>query len=122
MSTQVNKNHEIMSINRGTSIKNLETHIGQLSRQITVLPSLNGGFTCNIIYNPKNESCKSVETGFGVTIEKGEDEIIKEDEDEIVKEDVIEKEGVIEKEESNNHGDQEQKRVTIDKLIDKNSL
>lgn len=29
--------------------------------------------------NPKNDSCKAVETGFEVIINKGEDEIVEED-------------------------------------------
>ncbi|XP_050875549.1 uncharacterized protein LOC127079170 [Lathyrus oleraceus] len=102
-----------MSRNHDASIKNLEMHIGQLSRQIAALPSSNGGFTSNIIDNPKNESCKDVETGFGVITKKGEAEIVKED--------VIEKkEGGIEKEESGNQDDKGERGFTLDQLIDKN--
>lgn len=68
-----------MSRNHDASIKNLEMQICQLSRQINPLPRSSEGFTCNIVDNPKNESCKAVETGFGMIIEKGEDEIVKED-------------------------------------------
>ncbi|CAJ2653502.1 unnamed protein product [Trifolium pratense] len=46
-----NKNHE-------ASIRNLETQIGQLSRQFT--ETLNGGFGGNTVDNPKNESCKAI--------------------------------------------------------------
>ncbi|XP_050909769.1 uncharacterized protein LOC127123611 [Lathyrus oleraceus] len=72
---QVNKNHEIMSRNHDESIKNLETHIAQLSRQIVVLPSSSEGFIGNTMDNPKNETCKDVETDFGVITEKGKPEI-----------------------------------------------
>lgn len=51
--------------------------IGQLSRQIVVLPSLSGGFTGNTIENPKNETYKVVDTDLGVISEKGKDEIEK---------------------------------------------
>lgn len=89
-------------------------HICLLSRQIDTLPSSSGWFIGSTIDNPKNELCKDVETGFGVITEK--------DEDEIVKEDMIEtEEYVIEKEESNNLGDQEERAIIIDQLIDKNS-
>lgn len=62
-----------MSRNYGVSIKNLETKIGQFTRQIVALPCSSGGFTSNIVYNPKNESCKAVEIDFGVITKKGED-------------------------------------------------
>lgn len=111
----MNNNHETVSRNHDAYIKEMKMHIGQLSRQITNLPSSSGGFTGNTVDKPKNESCKAVETGFGVITEKGQDEIVKED--------VIEKEeDVIEKEESGNQGDEEEKGVTIDQLIDTNSL
>lgn len=103
----VNKNHETMSRNHDALIKNLEMRIGQLSRQIVILPSYSGGFTCNTVDNPKNESYKIVETYFGFITENDEDEIVKED--------------VIEKEESKNQGDQEARGFTLDQLIDKNS-
>ena len=81
--------------------------IGQLSRQITTLPRSGGGFRSNIMANPKNETCKAVETDFEVITKQGEDEIVEED--------------VIEKEESGNQGEKEEIRVTIEQLIDKNS-
>lgn len=78
------------------------------------MPSSSGGFTGNTVDNPKNESCKDVETDFGVRIEKGEIEIVKED--------VIErKECGIQKEENGNQGDKEEREFTLDQLIDKNS-
>lgn len=76
---KVNKNHEIISGNHDASVKNLETQIGQLSRQIVALPSSRGGFTGKNVDIPKNESCKAVDTGFGVIIENGKDEILEED-------------------------------------------
>ena len=81
--------------------------IDQLSRQIVVLPSLSGGFTDNTIDSPKNETCKVLDTSLG--------EIIKQDKDDTTKE------GVIEREKSENQGDKEEREVTIDQLIDKNS-
>lgn len=38
-----------------------------------------GGFTGNTIDSPKNETCKVVETDFGVVTKKGEAERVKED-------------------------------------------
>lgn len=73
----VNKNHETMSRNHATSIKNLEMQIGLLSRQIAALACSSGGFTCNTIKIPKNESCKAMETDFWVITEKDEDEVVK---------------------------------------------
>lgn len=61
---KVNKNREILSRNHDASIKNMETHIGQLSRQIADLPSSSGGFIGNIVGNPKNEPWKAVDTSF----------------------------------------------------------
>lgn len=81
--------------------------IGQFSRQITTLPSSSGGFTGNIVDNPKNESCKVVETSFEVIATKVENEIVEEV--------LMKKEEVrIEKEESKNQGDQEERGVTIE--------
>lgn len=51
-----------MSRNHDAFIKKLETQIGQLSRQIIALPSSSEGFTGTTVDNPKNESCKAVET------------------------------------------------------------
>lgn len=53
-----------MSKNHDVSIKFLEMQIGQLSRQIAALPGSSEGFIGNIVDNPKNESCRAVETGF----------------------------------------------------------
>ncbi|XP_050896177.1 uncharacterized protein LOC127102896 [Lathyrus oleraceus] len=61
---QINKNHEEMSKNQDVSIKNMEMKIGQLSRQITTLPGSSGGFTGNTVDNPKNETCKVVNTDY----------------------------------------------------------
>lgn len=62
--------------------------------------------------NPKNETCKALETGFEVITNRGGDEIVGED--------LREKEEVeTEKEESKNHSDQAEKGVTIKQLIDK---
>lgn len=72
----VNKQHETMSKNHDAFINFLEMQIGQLSKKITALPGLSGGFTNNIIDNSKNESCKVVETGFKVITNRGEDEIV----------------------------------------------
>lgn len=86
--------------------------IGLLFRQITALSNSSGVFTCNTVINTKNETCKVVEIDFGVITEKGKAKIIKED--------VIErKEGGIEKDDSSNQGDQEERGVTINQLIDK---
>ncbi|XP_050892563.1 uncharacterized protein LOC127098101 [Lathyrus oleraceus] len=86
-----------MSKNHDASIKNLEVQIG---------------FTGDTVDNPKNDSCKAIEKGFEVITKKGENEIVEED--------LIEKEEVrIEKKESNNLGDQEEKGVTIEQLKDK---
>lgn len=74
---QVNRNHEEMSRNHNASIKNMDMKIGQLSRQIVVLLSSSEGFTGNTVENPKNETCKVVDTNLGVIIEKGKDEIDK---------------------------------------------
>lgn len=100
-----------MSRNHDVSIKNLEMKISQLSRQVTAFPSSSGGFTSNIVDNPKNESCKTVEIGFGVITKKGEAEIVKEDVIDI-------KEGGIEKEESESQDDEEERGFTLDQLID----
>lgn len=43
------------------------------------LPSSSGGFTGNNVDNPKNKSCKDVETGYEVATKKGEDEIVEKD-------------------------------------------
>ena len=69
-----------MSRNHDASIKNLETHIGQLSWQIAVLPSSSRGFTNNTIDNPKNETWKVVETNFGVVTKMDKAERVQEDE------------------------------------------
>lgn len=53
---QINKNHEEMGRNKDESIKNMEMKIGQLSRQIKVLPNTSGGLTSNTVDNPKNET------------------------------------------------------------------
>lgn len=71
---QINKNHEEMSKNPHASIKNMEMKIGHLFRQIVILTSSNGGFTGNTVENPKNETCKVVDTYLRVIIEKGKDE------------------------------------------------
>lgn len=52
--------------------------ISLLSREINALPSSSEGSTDNNIDNPKNESCKVVETSFEVITKKGEDEIVEE--------------------------------------------
>lgn len=52
--------------------------IGQLSRKITALPSSSGGFTGNIVDNPKNETCKALETSFKVITNICEDDVMKE--------------------------------------------
>ena len=84
-----------MSRNHNASIKSLEMQIGQLSRQIVVLPSSSGGFTGNTVDNPKNETCKALEAGFEVITNIGKDEVMEEV--------LIEKdEKVSEKEESEN--------------------
>ena len=99
-----------MSNNHDVSIKNLEVQIGQLSRQIAALHDLSGGFTT--VDNPKNESCKAVEMGFEVIINKGGYEILEEE--------LMEKEEVrTEREESKNQGDQVERGLTIEQLIDK---
>ncbi|XP_050910031.1 uncharacterized protein LOC127123897 [Lathyrus oleraceus] len=103
-----------MSRKHDASIKNLETQIGQLSRQIVALPSSSGGFTGNTVDNPKNETCKVVETYFGVVTEKGEVERAQDDE-------IEKKECGSEKEDGENQGDKEERGVIIDQLIDKNS-
>lgn len=59
-----------MSRNHDASIKNLETQIDQLSRKIVVLPSSSEGFTGNTIDNPKNETCRVIETNFRVVIKR----------------------------------------------------
>lgn len=103
-----------MSKNHDTSIKFLEMQIGQLSRQITSLLGSSGGFTVNIIDNPINKSCKAVKTGFMGITNMGENEIMDED--------LIEKEEVrTTREESKNQGDQDERGITGEKLIDKNS-
>lgn len=84
-----------MSRNHDASIKNLETQIGQLSRQIVSLSSSSGGFTGNTVDNPKNETYKVVETDFGVVTEEDEAERVQEGE-------VKKNKGEIEKEESGN--------------------
>lgn len=61
---QENKQHETMSKNQDASIKFLEMQIGQLSRQIAVLPSSSGGFTGSTMDNHKNETCKALEARF----------------------------------------------------------
>lgn len=64
--------------------------------------------------NPKNETCKALETSFEVIANRGEDEIMEED--------LIEEEEVgTEKGESKNHSDQTKKGVTIEQLMDENS-
>lgn len=95
-----------MSRNNDASIKNLETQIGQLSRQIVALPSLSGGFTGNTIDNPKNETCKVVEIDFGVVTKIGEAERVKVD-------DIEKKEGGIEKEESGNQGTKRKEELPL---------
>lgn len=67
-----------MCRNQDVSIKNIEMNISQLSRQIAAFPSSSGGFTSNIVDNPKNETCKVVDTNLGVNIRKDKDEIEKE--------------------------------------------
>lgn len=67
-----------MSMNHDASIKFLEMQIGQSARQIVVLPISSGGFIGKTIDNPKNESCRAVETGFKVITNKGQDETVKE--------------------------------------------
>lgn len=67
-----------MSRNHDTCIKKLETQISQLSRQITYLPSSSEGFSDNTVDNPKNKSCKDVETCVGVIAKKEKDEIVEE--------------------------------------------
>lgn len=95
---QVNKNHETISRNHDAFIKNSEIQIDQLFRQIIALPSSSEGFTGNTVDNPKNKSCKALETCFKVATNKGEEEIVEEG--------LVEKEEVrIEKEESNNQSD-----------------
>lgn len=96
-----------MSRNHDASIKNLETHIGQLSRQITALPSSSREFTSNTVDNPNNETCKVMEMDFGVVTKKGEAEKVKKVKIEI-------KEGGSEKEDSENQGDKEERGITID--------
>ncbi|KAK2410681.1 hypothetical protein QL285_046032 [Trifolium repens] len=49
---------ELAQKNNEASIKNLETQIGQLSRQVAA--TQNGGFGGNTVDNPKNESCKAI--------------------------------------------------------------
>ena len=53
--------------------------VGQIYRQIVALPSSSGGFRGNIMDNPKNETCKALETSFQVITNRGEDEIVEED-------------------------------------------
>lgn len=48
-------------------------------RQIAILPSSSGGFTGNIVNNPKNETCKVVKTNFGVVTRKQEAKKVKEE-------------------------------------------
>lgn len=67
-----------MSKNHDVSIKNLEMQIGQLSRQIAVLPSSSGGFIGNTVDNPKNGACKDLETCFEVITNRGDGEIVEE--------------------------------------------
>ncbi|XP_050919368.1 uncharacterized protein LOC127136901 [Lathyrus oleraceus] len=75
--------------------------------QIVVMPSSCGGFPGNTVDNPKNQTCKVIDTCLGEIIEQGKDEATKE--------------GVVELEESGNQGEKEERRVTLDQLIDKNS-
>ncbi|KAK2436917.1 hypothetical protein QL285_021877 [Trifolium repens] len=49
---------ELAQKNNEASIKNLETQIGQLSRQVAA--TQNGGFGGNTVDNPKNESCNAI--------------------------------------------------------------
>lgn len=90
------------------SIKNSETQIGQLSRQIVALLSSSGGFTGNTIDNLKNETLKVVDMDFGVVTRNDKAGRVQEGETK-------------NKEESENQGDKEKIRVTLDKFIDKNS-
>ncbi|XP_050916381.1 uncharacterized protein LOC127131507 [Lathyrus oleraceus] len=94
-----------MSRNHDVSIKNLETWIGQLSKQINALPSSSGGFTGSTVDNPKNETCKVVETDFGVVTKEGEAERVKEG-------GIKKKEGRLEKEDSGNQCDKEERGFT----------
>lgn len=73
------KNHEILNRSHDALIKILETLIGQLSSQITLLPSSTRGFTSNTVDKLKNETCKVVKIDFGVvTIKEEREEIDKE--------------------------------------------
>lgn len=67
-----------------------------------------------MVENHKKESYKTMETSFELITKIGKDEIVEED--------VIDKGKMrIEKEESNNQGGQEERGVTIEQLIYKNS-
>ncbi|XP_050877805.1 uncharacterized protein LOC127081603 [Lathyrus oleraceus] len=111
---QVNENHEILARNHKVSIENLETRIGQLSRQIAVLPSSSGGFTVKTVDKPKNETCKVVETNFRLVTRKEEVEKIKKDK-------IKEKKVEIEMDENGNQGNDEERGFTLDYFINKNS-
>lgn len=88
-----------MSKNHDASIKNLEMQIGQLSWQKAVLPSSSGGFTRNIIDNPKNETCKALKADFEVITNICKDKVV---EEVLIEKDKVE----LEKEESENQSDQ----------------
>lgn len=104
---QMNKNHEEMGRNQNESIKNIDMKIGQLSRQITSLPSASGGLTGNTVDNPKNETSKVVDAGSEKIIEQDNKKTIQE--------------GVIEREENGKQGDEEGRGVTLDHFFDKKS-
>lgn len=55
----MNKNHE-------TSIKNLDMQIGKLSRRVISITCSSGGVIGNNDDDPKNETCKAIELGYGV--------------------------------------------------------
>lgn len=52
--------------------------IGQLSRQVALLPGSSGGFIGNTIDNPKDKTCKAIKLGYGVERSWREDEIYEE--------------------------------------------
>lgn len=65
-----------MSKKHYTSIKKLEMQIGKLSWQIVVLLGSSGGFTSNIMDNPKNEISKALKVGFEVVTNIVKDEVV----------------------------------------------
>ncbi|CAI8588122.1 unnamed protein product [Vicia faba] len=83
--------------------------ISQLSRQVDALPSSNGVFIGNTIYNPKNETCKALESWYGRNNNLEKEEIMEE----------VEVDN--EQEVNENTSDSSFRGVINDQLIDRNS-